>query len=635
MADRALDVICLGRAAVDLYGQQTGGRLEDMQTFAKYLGGSSANLAAGLARLGCKSAMLTRVGNEHMGRFVREELARLGVDVSHVRTDPDRLTGSVVLGVGPGGDIPHIFFRERCADMGLVEDDVDPAFIGSARMLAITGTHLSTPGTRAAVAKAIAAARAAGTRVLLDIDYRPVLWGLASHGEGASRYVEAREITRVLGSVLPDCDFLVGTEEEIAIAGGAPDPLAALRAIREHSAGVIVLKRGPHGCVVFPEGPIRSLEDGIVVPGFDVEVFNTVGAGDAFLSGFLAGWLAGEPLEDCGRRGNACGALVVARHGCTPAMPSREELEVFLARPQPPRRPREDDLLAHLHRATTWKDDPRPLCILAFDHRSQFERIATRHGRPAEDIGAFKRLVVDALLDVARERTDVRHGAIVDERYGKPALDRLAATGLWTASPIEIPGSRPLDFEPHFGTALHLLTWPASRVVKCLVFYHPDEPGELRHAQEERLRELAVTLAGLERRFVLEVICPKVEGGHPDPLPRAMRRLYHLGVRPDWWKLEPQTEDGWRAVREVIAEGDPHCKGVLLLGLGADAETLAEGLTVAAKIDVCRGFAVGRSIFAGAAERWFAGGADEDARRAIVESYRSMIDVWCDARQSR
>ncbi|HLT91456.1 MAG TPA: DUF2090 domain-containing protein, partial [Woeseiaceae bacterium] len=144
-----------------------------------------------------------------------------------------------------------------------------------------------------------------------------------------------------------------------------------------------------------------------------------------------------------------------------------------------------------------------------------------------------------------------------------------------------------------------------------------------------------VTLAGLERRFVLEVICPKVEGGHPDPLPRAMRRLYHLGVRPDWWKLEPQTEDGWRAVREVIAEGDPHCKGVLLLGLGADAETLAEGLTVAAKIDVCRGFAVGRSIFAGAAERWFAGGADEDARRAIVESYRSMIDVWCDARQSR
>ena len=116
---RALDVICLGRAAVDLYGQQTGGRLEDMQSFAKYLGGSSGNLAAGLARLGCRSSMLTRVGDEHMGRFVREQLATEGVDVSHVVTDPTRLTALVVLGIADRNSFPHIFFRERCADMGL------------------------------------------------------------------------------------------------------------------------------------------------------------------------------------------------------------------------------------------------------------------------------------------------------------------------------------------------------------------------------------------------------------------------------------------------------------------------------------------------------------------------------------
>src|SRR5690606_19016047 len=120
---RNLDVICLGRAAVDLYGQQSGGRLEDMQSFAKYLGGSSGNLAAGLARLGIKSAMLTRVGNEQMGSFVREQLAREGVDITQVRTDPDRLTALVVLGIMSADDIPHIFFRERCADMGLCEDD--------------------------------------------------------------------------------------------------------------------------------------------------------------------------------------------------------------------------------------------------------------------------------------------------------------------------------------------------------------------------------------------------------------------------------------------------------------------------------------------------------------------------------
>ena len=114
---RPLELICLGRAAVDFYGEQIGGRLEDMQSFTKYLGGSSANLCAGVARLGLRSSMLTRVGDEHMGRFVREALAAFGADVSHVKTDPHRLTASVVLGIEGTGSYPHIFFREQCADM--------------------------------------------------------------------------------------------------------------------------------------------------------------------------------------------------------------------------------------------------------------------------------------------------------------------------------------------------------------------------------------------------------------------------------------------------------------------------------------------------------------------------------------
>ena len=113
---RPLDVICLGRAAVDLYGHQFGGRLEDMQSFAKYLGGSSGNLAAGLGRLGSRSSMLTRGGDEHMGRFVREALAAEGVDVSHVVTDPERLTALVILGISDRNSFPHIFYRENCAD---------------------------------------------------------------------------------------------------------------------------------------------------------------------------------------------------------------------------------------------------------------------------------------------------------------------------------------------------------------------------------------------------------------------------------------------------------------------------------------------------------------------------------------
>jgi 5-dehydro-2-deoxygluconokinase len=633
-SNKKLDVVCLGRAAVDLYGQQVGGRLEDMQSFSKYLGGSSGNLAAGLARLGVKSAMLTRVGDEQMGRFVREQLSREGVDVSHVGTDPDRLTGLVLLGIGSADDIPHIFFRERCADMGLCKDDVDEEFIASARVLAITGTHLSTETARDAVLKAIAAARRSATRVVLDIDYRPVLWGLTSPGEGASRFAESGEITSILQRVLPDCDLIAGTEEEIAIAGGSTDAAAALRAIRGLTDAIIVLKRGASGCSIFEAGRIDSIDDGIPVNGAEVDVFNTVGAGDAFLSGFLYGVLNDLPAAECGALGNACGALVVSRHGCTPAMPSRIELDAWRKRQTPPRQPRSDAELAHLHRTTTWRDDPRPLCALAFDHRSQFEQLAAKNGRSFESIGEFKKLVADALLDVVAEgNASVRYGAIVDHRYGSGALAKLSDAGIWTASPIEVPGSRPLVFDPQFATGLHLCSWPSRQIVKCLFFYHPDEDEELRYQQELAVRALYADVIALDRRLILEVISP--DGDRPvtdEALPRALRRLYNLGVRPDWWKLEAQTGTGWDAIAKVIRDCDPQCKGVVILGLGADEETLSNGLTVAAGYDVCRGFAVGRSIFADAAEQWFAGQIDSAvARTAVRERYRRMIDIWCNA----
>ena len=181
---KPLDVITIGRSSVDLYGAQIGGRLEDMGSFQKYVGGSPTNMATGTARLGLKSALITRVGDEHMGRFLREELAREGVDVRGVKTDPERLTALVLLGIRDEHHFPLIFYRENCADMALCEDDIDPAFIAEARAVVATGTHLSHPNTEAAVLKALRLARENGAQTALDIDYRPNLWGLAGHGDG-------------------------------------------------------------------------------------------------------------------------------------------------------------------------------------------------------------------------------------------------------------------------------------------------------------------------------------------------------------------------------------------------------------------------------------------------------------------
>ncbi len=584
---RTFDLICLGRAAVDLYGQQIGGRLEDMQSFAKYLGGSSANLAAGTARLGVRSSMLTRVGDEQMGRFVREALAREGVDVSHVTTDPDRLTGLVILGIEGEGAYPHIFFRERCADMGLTVADFDETYVASSRALAVTGTHLSTPATRAAVKQAFQWARANGTRTILDIDYRPVLWKLTAAGDGASRFVASGEVTAGLQDLLPMCDLVVGTEEEIQIAGGSSDPDAALRHIRELTAAPVVMKRGAAGCTVIEGSAAQE------VPGFQVEVLNVLGAGDAFLSGFLYGWLGGRPLLESARLGNACGALVVARHGCTPAMPSEVELEEFLSRSESIRRPDLDDALDHIHHATTVRRRRDELYVLAFDHRRQLELLADESGMPRPAIAQFKNLIAAAVERTSGAMQDrERLGVIVDSRHGTAALQRFARTGLWIGRPIEVPGSRPLAFDPDQATALHLSSWPASHVVKCLAFYHPDDPVELRLAQERRIRELYLGTRRLDRDLLLEIICSIGERSVDDmTVARAIKRLYNLGVRPAWWKLEPQSPQAWRNISAVIAERDPWCNGILLLGLDAPEDLLQRAFEDVAGIGMCRGFA--------------------------------------------
>jgi 5-dehydro-2-deoxygluconokinase len=629
---RRFDVICMGRAAVDLYGEQIGGRLEDMLSFAKYLGGSPANTSIGAARLGLVPAMLTRVGDEHNGRFVRETLAAEGVDVGHVITDPRRLTALAILGIRDRDTFPLLFYRDNCADMGLAVEDIDAAFIASAAALCVSGTHLSQPSTYDACRLAMREARRAGTRVALDIDYRPVLWGLTSPGLGEQRFVESGEVSAHLQTVIPECDLVVGTEEEIHIAGGSTDTLAALRAIRALTPGTIVVKRGPMGCVVFPDAIPGDLEQGHKGPGFPVDVFNILGAGDAFMAGFLRGWIRDEPLERCCAYANACGALVVSRHGCAPAMPSWIELQDFLSRGSPTRRLREDARLERLHRQTTrtrrWGD----LAVLAFDHRAQFVEMAAPHGGDAARIAACKRLIAAG----ARQGANASRGAgvIVDGRYGEDVLPTVTGTGLWVARPVELPGSRPLVFEAGSALAAELRTWPGEQVAKCLVYFHPDDPPELRRQQIERLRELQGACAATSHEFLVEVIPPADLPADETTIARALEAIYAADVVPDWWKLPPSpAAAAWDAVTEVIGRHDPHCRGVLLLGLEASEADLARGFRVAAAYPLIKGFAVGRSIFADAATRWFAGRmSDAEVVAEVAQRYARLIALWREAR---
>jgi 5-dehydro-2-deoxygluconokinase len=630
--NRAFDVICMGRAAVDLYGEQVGARLEDVTTFAKYLGGSPANTAVGCARLGLKAAMLTRVGDEQNGRFVRETLAAEGVDVSRVTTDPRRLTALVFLALRDRDTFPLLFYRDNCADMAIAAGDFDRAFIGSATALLVSGTHLSTKPTYDACRTAMAYAREAGTKLVLDIDYRPVLWGLAGLGLGEQRFVASDRVSAHLQTVLGDCDLVVGTAEEIHIAGGSTDTLAALRAVRVLTGATLVVKLGATGCVAFPGAIPDALEGGVVGPGFPVEVFNILGAGDAFMAGFLRGWLRDEPLATCAAYANACGALVVSRHGCAPAIPSWAELEHFLAHGSPTRRLREDAALERLHRATTRTARWPSLAVLAFDHRAQLEALADEHGVARERIRGLKRLVAEGFARAAEGTPGA--GAIVDDRYGADVLPALTGRGLWLARPVEVPGSRPLAFEAGENVGLALRAWPAEQIAKCLVLHDPDDPLELRRVQADRLAALQAACVATGRELLIEVLPPRGTVADASTTARSVAQLYEAGIFPDWWKLPPAADArAWSEITAAIDRHDRHCRGVVMLGLEADEATLAASFDVAARFNVCKGFAVGRSIFAAPARAWLAGEAgDDEVIAEVATRYRRLAALWHRAR---
>lgn len=644
MSVKTLDLICLGRASVDLYGQQIGDRLQDVASFAKSLGGSSCNIAFGAARLGLKSSMLTRVGDEQFGQFIREELQRGGCDVSHVKTDPQRLTALAILSIKSKDQFPLLFYRTDCADMAVDKTDFDEAYIASAKALLITGTHFSTAHVDAVARHAIRFARNNNTKVILDIDYRPVLWGLTRPGDGDNRFVSNQSVTAHLQSIVPLCDLIVGTEEEFHIAGGSTDTLACLRKVRELSDAVLVLKRGAEGCSVF-DGPIPAdLNAAFFSQGVRVEVLNVLGAGDAFMAGFLRGWLRDEPYSRCCAYANASGALVVSRHGCAPAVPTPEELDYYLAHQQQIARPDLDDELNYLHRVTTryptlWNE----LCILAFDHRKQFADMAQQANAPLSRVPRLKQLILAAVQAEAAELQSVLNfqpGVLIDDTYGQDALNTLTGSTStanqqpwWIGRPVEVPSSRPLELEGGRSIGSRLVSWPRQHIVKCLVFMHPSDAADLWQQQLRQLNELYRACATSGHELLIEVIPPagsvasQAELGVA--LTECLSRIYDQQIRPDWWKLPAPDKAGWAALTTLIQQRAPHCRGVILLGLDAPAEQLMQAFRDASGFALCRGFAIGRTIFGAPSQQWLAGTLDDDSfMQQIRSNYCALVLAW-------
>lgn len=324
------DLLCIGRSSIDLYSNDRGAPFTQITNFAAFVGGCPTNVAVGTRRLGLRSALLTAVGEDPVGDFILAFLDAEDVDTQFIPRKPGRRTSAVLLGIEPPDKFPLVFYRDNCADLAITMDDVDRIDLSRVGALFSSGTGLSREPSRTATYYAAERAVEAETPVVLDVDFR------------ADQWPDVRTFGVNLRRLLPLVDLVIGTEEELVAAlqldarvevhdAQISSPTVrgnldeAISAALDFGVEAVVVKRGADGATV------HDVDGGVhTAPPYPTEVENVLGAGDAFASGFLAGWLQGESWSRCVALGNACGAIVVSRQGCANFMPTRSEVDALM-----------------------------------------------------------------------------------------------------------------------------------------------------------------------------------------------------------------------------------------------------------------------------------------------------------------
>ena len=325
----------MGRSSIDLYANEVGSPFIDIKNFAAYVGGSPTNISVGLRRLGSKTAILTGLGQDPVGDFILDFLRKEDVETQFSPRKEGHRTSAVVLGIEPPNKFPLVYYRDNCADIELTIDDVLATPIAESRVFQFAGTNLYQDPCRSATLFAVELAQKSETEVILDIDFRPDQWH------------DPRAFGVVIRSVLPNVDIVLGTDDEInAVMLADPNQMeltdsqvsdtkvhgdvnTAIKSILSLGPKAVLQKRGSDGVRVH-----LKQEDGlskqIEALGFPVDIYNILGAGDAFAAGFIYGYINGWGWYEAAQLGNACGAIVVTKHGCANFMPTYNEVMTFV-----------------------------------------------------------------------------------------------------------------------------------------------------------------------------------------------------------------------------------------------------------------------------------------------------------------
>jgi 5-dehydro-2-deoxygluconokinase len=328
---KTYDTLHMGRSSIDLYSNDVGTPFVNINSFAAYVGGSPTNISVGGRRLGLETALLTAVGVDPVGDFILQFLNKEGVVTDFIPRKKEHRTSAVVLGIEPPDKFPLVYYRDNCADINLTIDDVLAAPITDCKVFQFAGTNLSKEPSRSATMFAAEQARQAGAKIVMDVDFRPDQWH------------DVRAFGVQVRAVLPLVDIVIGTEDEINAAmlddpakmklthsqvsdtKVTGDSRSNIEKMLQNNLEAVVEKVGAEGAKI-------HLPDSSVINalGFPVEIYNILGAGDAFGSGFLYGYVNDWGWYKSARLGNACGAIVVTKHGCANFMPTLDEVMAFV-----------------------------------------------------------------------------------------------------------------------------------------------------------------------------------------------------------------------------------------------------------------------------------------------------------------
>lgn len=324
------DVLTIGRSSIDLYSNDIGSPFHEIHSFNAYVGGSSTNIAVGCARLDLRTALLTAVGDDKVGEFILHFLRQENIPTEFIPTIQGKRSSAVLLGVEPPDCYPLVYYRENAADIFISRLDLDKVGVENCRLIVPSGTALSKNPSRDTIFYGLHKAKKHDVKVLLDLDFRKDQWNsiddyqtsIIETAGNCDIILATRE--EILAGFDPDADISI-TEQQISSPHVDGDLAASVEKCFQSGISNLILKRGDQGARIYYSP--SKYED---VPGYRVEVLNTLGAGDAFAAGFIKGYLSGWTLQRSVRYANACGAIVVTRHGCANFNPYSSEVSDFL-----------------------------------------------------------------------------------------------------------------------------------------------------------------------------------------------------------------------------------------------------------------------------------------------------------------